>query len=485
MKIAFAASEVVPFSKTGGLADVAGSLPKALEKLGCEVKIFTPKYSSIDEDSCGLEYCWDVGEMPIRVAGLVRTAHVHRAKLPNSNVEVNFIDCPHYYFRGRIYTTDPDEDERFILFCKGVIETMQRLKWVPDIVHCNDWQTGLLPLYLKDNYGWDKAYADVKSLFTIHNIAYQGKFPQMTMFNAEINGDYFYKGGPVEDNGSVNFMKTALSFSDIINTVSKTYAKEILTPEFGAGMETILDKRSNDLYGILNGVDYTAWNPEHDKHIRYHYSLDDMSGKLDNKKFLMERFALPFDEKLPLIGIVSRLAGQKGFDIISEAALDLMELPAQWIILGNGDDKYEAFFKMLTLQYPDKVASYIGFNNELSHWVEAGSDIFLMPSHYEPCGLNQIYSLKYGTVPVVRKTGGLADTVHDWDEYQWLGEDSGTGFSFNDYTPYALVTSLQRAIKYFHEKEIWNIIQRNGMMKNYSWETSAKEYIELYRKALK
>ncbi|MCX8104831.1 MAG: glycogen synthase GlgA [Ignavibacterium album] len=483
MKVAFVTTECVPYAKTGGLADVAGSLPKALEKLGVEVKIFMPKYLFINEAFHGLKYNWDIGEMLIRVNGMVHSVHLHQAKLPNSNVEVNFIDCPHYYNRGRIYTNDPDEDERFILFSKGVIEALQRLQWTPDVIQCNDWQTGLIPLYIKDNYSWDRMFDHTATVFTIHNIAYQGRFSKSTLYTAEIRSELYYPGGPVEFEDTVSFMKTGIVFADLINTVSNKYSHEILTPEYGAGLDGILRARKPDVYGILNGVDYDEWDPETDKLIPYKYSMDDLSGKLKNKKFLMEHFNLPFDENRPLIGMISRLVVQKGFDIFADALDELMNLNAQWIILGSGEYKYEEMFRSLSHNLKGKLASYIGYNNELAHLIEAGSDIFLMPSRYEPCGLNQIYSLKYGTVPVVRKTGGLADTVKDWDEENYYGFDHGNGFSFYDYSGYALYKSVERAVNTFAQKDIWKKIQLNGMKLDFNWTRSAEKYVELYKLA--
>ena len=483
IKIAFVATEAVPYAKTGGLADVAGSLPKELEKLACEVKLFIPKYSSIDEAKYGLHYNWDIGEMPIRINGVIRSVHVHQCTLPGSSVQVNFIDCPHYFHRGRIYTNDTDEDERFILFSKAVIETLQRMQWSPDVIHCNDWQTGLLPLFVKDNYSWDKLFDHSATLFTIHNIGYQGRFSKSVLFSAEIRKDLFYTGGPVEHDGGVSFMKAGIVFADILNTVSNKYSHEILTPEFGAGLEKVLNSRKKDLFGILNGVDYTLWNPGSDKFIPYKYTLDDLSGKLMDKKFLLEHFNLPFNEKTPLIGIITRMVAQKGFDIFTDAINDLMDLEAQWLILGSGEQQYEHLFRTLAQTLPDKVGSYIGYSDELAHLIEAGADMFLMPSRYEPCGLNQIYSLKYGTVPIVKKTGGLADTVHDWDELNQYGLKTGTGFSFNDHNGYALYTSVKRAIKKFHNKKVWKKIQKNGMEKDYSWKHSAEQYLELYKLA--
>jgi starch synthase len=279
-------------------------------------------------------------------------------------------------------------------------------------------------------------------------------------------------------------MKAGILFSEIISTVSKTYANEIITPEYGAGMNNVLLTRKNDLYGIINGVDYSIWNPETDKLIPFRYSSNYLTGKLKNKKFLLEHANLPFDENVPLIGIVSRMVTQKGFDIFADALGNLVNLPAQWAILGSGEDRFEDLFLNMAHHLPGKVFSYIGYNNELAHLIEAASDMLLMPSRYEPCGLNQIYSLKYGTVPIVRKTGGLADTVQDWHEYLSTGEETGTGFSFNDYSSHALYSTVERAIRTFYDKETWRKIQRNGMAKDYSWDKSAKEYIELYKKAI-
>ena len=486
MKIVYVSSEIFPFSKTGGLADVAGSLPKRLAEAGCTIKIFSPKYYQVDERKFELQYCHDIGELLIKAADHLRPVHVYRSsvKTGKKDVEVYFIDCPYYFYRNSIYTNDPDENERFILFSKAVIESLQRLQWSPDIIHCNDWQAGLFPLYIKDNYSRDGMFDNTATLFTIHNIEYQGRFDASTVLKAEIKIPYFFPGGPVEFYGDFSFLKAGIVFSDLINTVSKTYAQEILTPEYGAGLDGVLKDRKPDLFGIINGVDYNEWDPEKDAHTRYHFSSSDLKGKLKNKKFLLDRFSLPYIKDIPLIGIVSRLAGQKGFDIISEAFSSLMKLDAQWIILGSGEAKYEDLFLEMAKKYPEKAAVYIGFNNELSHLIEAGADIFLMPSRYEPCGLNQIYSLKYGTVPVVRKTGGLADTVKDWDEALAKGERTGTGFSFSKYDPVELLGTLERALERFKDKKTWQEIQVNGMNKEYSWERAAKEYLVLYKNAV-
>lgn len=483
MKVAFVSSEVFPFAKTGGLADVSGSLPIELAKLGHEVKVFMPKYNIFSEADHGLHYQWDIGGIPVRVNGNVFHVHVHTAVLPGSNVEIYFVDCPYYFHRFALYTHDSDEDERFILFSKGVIEILQRLRWAPDIVHCNDWQTALIPILLKDNYGWDKLFENTATVFTIHNIAYQGNFPKDAFHKAEIDYKYFLNGGIGEYYDGVNFLKTAIYTADVLNTVSETYAQELLTSEYGAGMESFLAERKNDFFGILNGVDYNIWNPETDKHLPFNYSLNDFSGKQKNKKYLLEHLGLTYNQNVPVIGIVSRLVSQKGFDIFAYIVNQLVELPAQWVILGSGEKKYEDLLRNVADKNPQSFYAYIGFNNELSHLIEAGADIFLMPSHFEPCGLNQIYSLKYGTVPVVRKTGGLADTVHDWNELLEKGLETGTGYSFDEYSGPALLKTVERAIKDFKSKEVWKKIQINGMSKDYSWKKSAEKYDELYKKA--
>ncbi len=483
MKVTFVSSEIFPYAKTGGLADVSGSLPKALSKLDCNVKIFMPKYYSIDNSKFELQYNNDIGEFGVQVGSHKRLARILNATLPGSMVEIYLIDCPHYFHRDSLYTDGCDEDERFIFFNKAVIEILKRINWIPDIIHCNDWQTGLIPLYIKNNFKTDGLFDSTAALFTIHNIEYQGLFSKHTLKHANIDDKLFYPTGPVEFFEKVSFLKTGIVFSDVINTVSNTYAKELLTSEFGAGMENILIERKNDFFGILNGANYTDWDPETDSCIPYKYSAKDLSGKLKNKKYLSDRFKLIFNQDLPLIGMVSRMVDQKGFDIFQKIAEDLMKLDANWIILGSGESEYENMFRLLEEKYPSKVSVHIGYNDELSHLIEAAADIFLMPSHFEPCGLNQIYSLKYGTVPVVRKTGGLADTVFDWDDSK-MTTKTGTGFLFKDYTGKALIESVNRALKTFRDKKSWDRIRKNGMVMDYSWNISAKEYLNLYEIAL-
>ncbi len=482
-KVAFVTSEVVPFAKTGGLADVAGSLPKYISKSGVDVKVFMPMYSSIDFSKCNLTPINSNDNILIRTAAKLYPVKIYRSTLHNSQVEIYFIQNKHFFHRDKIYTEDADEDERFIFFQKAVIETIQRLKWDPDIVHCNDWQTALIPLLLRDNYSWDKLFSKAATLLTIHNVGYQGIFGKATAEKAEIRDEFYKPSGKVELNGNINFLKAGINFADLITTVSKTYSKEILTAEFGHGLETTLQNRIDDIYGIINGVDYSIWNPEVDKNIPFKYSTNNMNGKKLNKKILLTEFGLQFSDDVPVIGIISRLASQKGFDIIEEVLSKIIKLKMRLIILGSGETHYEKMFADLVKKHPRKAAVYLGYNYELAHLVEAGSDMFLMPSHYEPCGLNQIYSLKYGTVPIVRKTGGLADTVIDWNESVAKGKEDGNGFVFSEYSGAALIKALRRALKIFNRKSEWKKIITNGMKCNYSWQKSAEKYIELYDRA--
>jgi starch synthase len=310
-------------------------------------------------------------------------------------------------------------------------------------------------------------------------------FPLKTSETADIKSEFIEEPEGVSHYGSFNFLKAGISFADMVNTVSPTYANELLTPELGFGMENILENRGLDFSGILNGVDYNEWDPATDTLLPHNYSSEDLSGKSKNKQALLEQFNLPIQENTPLIGIVSRMAGQKGFDLIARTLEYLSKLPVQWVILGSGEDVYEDMFKSFAEMRPEKAACYIGYNNELAHLIEAGADMFLMPSKYEPCGLNQIYSLKYGTVPIVRKTGGLADTVMDYDEYLQMGKKTGNGFSFKEYNGFGLTDSVERAIKYYHKKEVWNTIIMNGMNEDFSWAKSAEKYVEMYKKAIK
>lgn len=478
MKICFAVTECVPYIKTGGLADVAGALPKALARAGCEVKLFLPLYGAISTLEHKLVLAEELQNISVSVGVTPHTCNVWRSKLPESEVEVYFIDCPEYFYRP-VYTSDPDEDERFILFQHAIIQVLQRLHWAPDVVHCNDWQTGLLPAILKHVYHWDHLFGGTATLFSIHNVGYQGRFDAASVGKAGLSYNHFYPGGPFEMDGSFCFLKAGILFSDVISTVSETYAKEIQTPVYGEGMEGVIASRRDDVVGILNGIDAEVWSPQKDKFITNKYSIKNLANKKKNKQALLVEMGLPFDDRIPTVGIISRLTRQKGFDLLQPVIDRIMDHPVQFVTLGNGDKDLEDFFRWTTRTYNDKFSTHIGFDEKLAHQITAGCDMFLMPSLYEPCGLNQMYSLNYGTIPIVRRTGGLVDTVKDYHEYY----KEGNGFCFNDYTSDALYLTLMRALDIFKKKRVWRGMMKRGMQQDFSWDSSAKQYFDLYKKA--
>lgn len=485
MKILFVASEVAPFAKTGGLADVASALPQALKKMGHEVRLIMPKYRAIDDKRFTLREVVRLKEVVVPVGEKKTKASVKSAFIPNTKVQVYFLDYKPYFDREGLYV-DPssgedhqDNDERFIFFCRGCLETLKLLHWQPDVIHCNDWQTGLIPLYLKTLYRKDGFFNRTRTLFTIHNLTYQGNFPSSTFQKTGLPPEVFFPGSGVEFYGQFSFLKAGLVYSDLLNTVSERYAQEIQEiPEFGYGMEGIL--KSKDLYGILNGVDYSIWNPEVDQFIPYKYNPEDLRGKIENKKVLLEENGLEFREDIPLIGSISRLADQKGFDLIGQAIDEMMQMDLQYILLGTGDPKYHRLFEQIKRKYPDRIAVNLRFDNRLAHLIEAGCDMFLMPSRYEPCGLNQLYSLKYGTIPVVRATGGLADTITEYDPKRGIGN----GFVFHDYSADQLLGAIKRALTTFADKKAWARLVKNAMKGDYSWEVSAQKYVKLYQKLI-
>jgi starch synthase len=486
LKILIVSPEVVPFAKTGGLADVAGALPKALAQLGHEVKVILPKYKMVDENKFKLE------TVPLELKDMAINSTKQSIGLKkfvlNSLVEYLFLVNDYYYNRPELYrdietnNDYKDNDERFIFFAKAVLEIFKKLNWQPDIIHCNDWQSGLIPAYLKTLYGEDPFFQKTASIFTIHNIAYQGNFPAETFSKLGIDNNLFYPTSPFEFWGKLSFLKAGIFYTDVINTVSETYAQEIQNSnEYGCGMEGILKVRSDNLFGVVNGIDYEEWSPEKDKLLPFHFNQDDLSGKKRNKEELLRQSGFPILRKdVPLIGIISRLADQKGFDLLAEISEELMSLDLKIVILGTGDKKYHELFARLQEKYPKKIKINLAFDNKLAHLIEAGADMFLMPSRYEPCGLNQLYSLKYGTVPIVRKTGGLADTIQDYNEKS----KEGTGFVFENYNSSELLETIKRALKVYKRKKEWENLQVQGMEKDYSWKNSAQRYVELYQKAL-
>ena len=479
MKICFVASEVAPFAKTGGLADVSGALPVHLGQAGHDARIFMPLYSKIDSerhDFTPVDYLTDV-QIHLGASAFSFSVFVSRA-VPDGP-DIYFLNCPQLYHRPGVYTGEWDEHLRFALLCRGAIECCQRMGWGPDVFHCNDWHTALIPLYLRTLYDWDRLFQHSKTVLTIHNIAYQGIFPVDVLSNLglEAHRSLFFQQD-LED-GHVNFLKTGILYADAVTTVSQTYAREIQTEAFGRGLEPLLRERSSTVVGIVNGVDYAVWSPEQDPYLPHPYGIEDVAeGKSKNKEHLLSEVQLPAAGDAPVLGVVSRLTSQKGFDLLFEPLPEALRyLDLRVVVLGTGEPRYEEHFHWLQQTFPDKVCYYRGFSEELAHLIEAGCDIFLMPSQFEPCGLNQMYSLKYGTVPIVHKTGGLADTVELWNPT--TGE--GTGFVFEHFDSTGFGWALKSALTTYKDGDAWARLRRNGMEKDFSWQRQGAEYEKLYR----
>ena len=475
MRILFVASEGLPFSKTGGLADVVGALPKALVAQGHEVTVVLPRYRGTKATAVVMP------SVTIPLGPLLRFPAVMDGTAV-SGVRYFFVDDPAYFDRDGLYggiSGDyPDNAERYSEFSRTAIEIAKQV-WPADVIHCHDWQTALVPVLLRTSYADDRAMQNIPVVFTVHNMGYHGQFGGNVLERAGIPPGLFHPGA-LEFYGHVNLLKGGLVYSDYLTTVSRKYAQEIQTPEFGYGLDGVARNRADRLVGILNGVDYTAWNPEKDKLIAAKYSAKDLSGKQVCKQALLELFELP-QEPLgrPVIGIVSRFADQKGFDLIAERAHELMQEDLLLVVLGTGERRYVDLFRALAAAYPGRVGVRIAYDDAMAHQIEAGADMFLMPSRYEPCGLNQIYSLKYGTVPIVRATGGLDDTVEPFD----LEHGTGTGFKFAEYSGAALLQCVRQALHHHMDERIWKRIQLNGMAKDFSWKTPAAEYAKLYAAA--
>jgi len=476
MHIAFAASECVPFSKTGGLADVVGALPRALAAAGHQVSVYVPRYrqTKLTDSRTVVRSITVPFDDHYRFCSIVTAGS-------KSGVDHYFVEYPPFFDRDALYGTSsgdyPDNAERFALFSRAVLEA-SKILGIPQIFHCHDWQSALIPVLLKTQYAEDPAFREVGTVFTIHNMGYQGLFPPDTLPLLTLPWDLLTIS-KMEFFGNVNFLKGALVFSDFITTVSRKYSQEIQTTEFGFGLEGVLHDRASTVTGILNGVDYDEWSPQADKFTAARYSPQDLSGKAKCKQDLLAAFGIANpDLKLLVIGIVSRFAAQKGFDLIAQIMDRLAREEMIVIALGNGDKQYEEMFARLQKQFPQKIAIKIAYDNAIAHKIEAGSDMFLMPSKYEPCGLNQIYSLKYGTVPVVRATGGLDDTIEPWD----ARTGRGTGFKFTDYNGEALLLTIKEALKAFRDQNSWQTLMRNGMDKDFSWNNSAKEYGRIYER---
>jgi starch synthase len=486
LKILEVASEVAPFARTGGLGDVLGALPKALVKRGHEVKVVLPRYQNINALTHNLTKT-NI-EFSVNLAGKQHECKVESSRNTRLKIDTYFISNEGFFGRPQYYL-DPetgldyiDNDERFIFFNRAVIELIRKLGWKPDLIHVHDWQSALIPAYLRTVLAGDEFFHDVKSVLTIHNLGYQGLFPGERFSILGLPGKMFYSvTGAFEYFGKVNFLKGGITCADYVTTVSERYASEIQSgDEFGCGLQGVLKERSSRLTGILNGVDYSVWSPTRDKNIQYHFTLSNLSGKKKNKIELLNNSGLPIREKSPLIGIVSRLTDQKGWDIIVDAFDQLFAMNVQVIILGNGDAQYHDLLTTMEKKYSDKLKAYLTFNDSLAHQIEAGADMFLMPSRWEPCGLNQMYSLRYGTVPIVREVGGLADTVKDFNPDTL----EGTGFVFKEYSVEAMLEAVTRAVNLFAHKRIWTGIMKAGMTQDYSWEISAQKYEQLFSRII-
>jgi starch synthase len=461
-RILMVTAEAAPFAKTGGLADVLGALPPALARLGEDVVVVMPRYDVAQIE--GAERIWHA--MPVVVGPHRYTAAIDQVVL--GGVRYMFVDCPPLYARGTVYGDFADNHIRFAALSLAAIGIARNI-FRPDVFHGHDWPAGLLPVYLRENFRWDPTFFGTKHVITIHNLGYQGNFPAATLNDLGLSWRLYHSEG-LEFWGRLSFLKAGIIWSDAITTVSPAYAKEIQTPEFGFSMDGLLRPRAAKITGILNGADYDEWNPETDRYLPARYSARELSGKRTVKRALLEEVGLPVAGERPLLGIVSRFADQKGFDLVGAAAKELIEEDCALVALGEGEARFEEMFRALARENPETFAARIGYENALAHRIIAGSDMFLMPSRYEPCGLSQIYSLRYGTVPIVRATGGLDDTV---DHY--------TGFKFRRYSPDEFLGAIRKALAAWKDQKSWRKRMRKGMAKDFSWQASAKEYQKLYR----
>ncbi len=486
IRVLIATSEVAPLAKTGGLADVCGALPAALKKEGVESIVMMPAYRCALKSGLPMEPTGIRFDIPI--AGKVSSGELIRSELPDGTT-IYLVRQDDYFDRPELYREDdcdyPDNCERFVFFCRAVLESLSLIDFQADLIHCNDWPTGLIPAYLRLEYGHAEGYRDLASIMTIHNMAYQGVFWHWDMLLTGLDWKHFnYQ--ELEFWGNINLLKAGLVFADALTTVSPKYAEEIQCEPLGCGLEGLLQDRADDLSGIINGVDYGVWNPQIDPFLPVRFDLSNwQSGKPKCKAELQRELGLPIEPNVPLIGLVGRLADQKGWDLVAEVMQQwLPSESAQWAILGSGDACYQDLLSQLASDWPQKVGCKLAFSNELAHRIEAGCDMFLMPSQFEPCGLNQLYSLKYGSVPVVRATGGLADTIMDTTP-ETLAAGSANGFSFQQYESNSVESTLRRACEvYSDQPEQWGQIVETGMAQDWSWETSAEKYAALYRETV-
>jgi starch synthase len=482
LRIVMLAAEAAPFVKVGGLGDVIGALPKALKQLGVKPTVIIPAYKTAQTCSSAVQSYSAVPGFDIPMASSSEHAEVFHARLDKTDVDVFMIGSQRYFDREGVYDDPatgegyPDEMERFIFFMKSAMELIRRIGMPIDIIHCHDYHTALVPGLLKTYYRKEPFYSRIGTLLTIHNLAYQGIYSKEALQYAGIPLEYFHPASPFEYWGQINFMKAGIELADKVNTVSHTYSVEIQTnPEFGMGLEGVLQDRKDDFTGIVNGIDYDEWNPQMDPLIPSHFSVRDTSGKEDCKRYLQHRFHFQVRKRVPLMGIISRLTNQKGLDLVAEAMEKLMALDLQLIILGTGQKIYHNLFQQIASRYPGKVGLCLSFDNDLAHKIEAGCDLFLMPSKFEPCGLNQLYSLRDGTIPIVRRTGGLADTVIPYDR------EKGTGFTFLGYSAIEMMDAIHQALKIYSSPADWKALVIRAMSQDWSWDRSAREYLKLYQ----
>ncbi len=484
LRILMAASEAVPFAKEGGLADVVGVLPKYLARLGHDVRLVMPRYSSIDRHKWGLKLLPGVLVVPMGSIG-TQYCGVYEGRLPDSEVPVYFLEHQAYFSRaGGLYEENNegylDNDNRFVFLSRAALELCKMLDFAPQVVHAHDWHTAAIPLFLNTLYRDDPYLRGAASLLTIHNMQHQGQFYKGLMDVLDVGWEHF-TFLELENYDQVNLLKGGIYHATLLNTVSEGYAREIQTPAYGWELEGVVRDRATDLHGILNGVDYTEWSPETDPLLPANYSAADLAGKLVCKARLQERLGLPVRPEIPLFGLVSRLVKQKGIDMLAAAMPQILGLDLQFVLLGAGEPWSHFYFGDIAVAYPEKFARYIGYNNELSHLIEAGSDFFVMPSAFEPCGMNQMYSLRYGTLPIVRATGGLDDSVLNFDELAL----SGTGFKFWDLNPGALFDTVGWAVhSWYHRPAAMVRLVQNAMAQRFTWDDSAQKYDALYQRAV-
>ncbi|MBC7223610.1 MAG: glycogen synthase [Anaerolineae bacterium] len=478
LNILYLSAEVVPFAKTGGLADVAGSLPKAIRALGHDIRVAMPRYGRVDIGKFGLKKV--LGPFPVPLDDQTKPAEIYEGRI-GKDVPVYFVENRELYDRDGIYMY-PDDAERFIFYCRAALEMCRHLGWKPDIIHCNDWHTAIVPNWLKTIYKDAPFFAGTATVYTIHNLAYQGIFGYRVLEIAGVDEYGFLAHPDIADlNEVVDLMARGIHFADVINTVSETYAQEILTPEYGERLDPLLRDRRHRLFGILNGIDYEVMNPATDPHIAQHYDIHSLDKRVENKKALQREAGLKEDVDVPLVGAISRLTDQKGFDLVAQVMDPMLRyLKVQFVLLGTGEQRYHEMFQDLSQRYPEQVRAFLTFNAPLAQRIYAGSDMFLMPSRFEPCGLGQMIAMRYGSVPVVRETGGLADTVKDFDPRA----GTGNGFTFREYEPLALYTALVRAAETYRHADVWRRIQLAGMTADFSWAASARKYVDLYQRAL-